>query len=43
MVPKHYASFSKFYAIDDLLWLKKLNVMITLWLRVIYVFFSKII
>jgi hypothetical protein len=34
MVPKHYVSFSKCYVMNKLCF-KKLNVMITLWLRVI--------
>jgi len=40
MVPKHYVSFSKHYAMN-ILWFKKLYVIITLWLRVIYVFFGQ--
>jgi hypothetical protein len=38
MVPNHYVSFSKCYVMNKLCF-KKLYVMITLWLCVIYVFF----
>ncbi len=38
MVPNHYVSFSKCFVMNKLCF-KKLYVMITLWLRVIYVFF----
>ncbi len=40
MVPKHYVSFSIFYVMNKICF-KKLYVMITLWLRVIYVFFGQ--
>ncbi len=40
MVSKHYVSFSKHYVMNKLCF-KKLYVMITLWLRVIYVFFGQ--